>query len=435
MAVVFAAGGSVATVHLLTTLLAWFAGPVTAWYAAKRMSSVVAIAIGVVVSSHALNIGLGDTLLSEPLFTLMILLFALFIDRWGNRDSLKIAFLAGGLAAICFSLRSIGFAVWAGVLLGTLFRQSPRWPRRLVLCLATSVLPACYLVVVSLLRARPEAPSDAGYASQLFVIGTDRSKWLPLAFVQRLLRDAGEHFTNLLASLSPVHTEPGPVVLVITLMTLAVMALATVGWLRCFPGNRCVLAWTILCYLGVVFIWPHFYPRFTWPIVPLLYVFAIETLGGCVRDEESVTTSKRRLVTVCLLIGVALSAWLHNLNRPPLHRDQRAALMEAIVTATDYIRTQDNSPAPVIATLSDLETHYYLPQAKVVLMQGPFDDYVCDPAEQWKRIRENDVRWVLSGPGLTRYLEPLAKRHGDALQLVFETPDIRVWQVARTDGH
>lgn len=261
-------------VPLKLVVLAFSAGAVATaflWIRARRRAG-LALAIGLVLAAAPGILREGRWILSDVPFWCFTMVALLAFERL-RADNWKLFGVAALATLLAYFTRSAGLPLVLAALAWLGWRRM--WPQLAALGALVGV-PA----LLWLLRARAHGP--AGYVSEFWYV----DPYLPMLgtigpgdLFQRMLDNTVKyvsvHMPILLAG------SAGALVLA---ASLAIAALALVGWLRRVRRAR-VADLFLPAYMGLILVWPAVWSgeRFLLPVLPLLLFHAGEALVWLVR--------------------------------------------------------------------------------------------------------------------------------------------------------
>lgn len=389
----FLAGGNISTAHLLNFAFVC-CGVVLAylvWW--DRFGCLPAAMAAVMFAAHRTTIGLGDGLCSEPSFFVALAATVLLVERKRHQlDQPRYALLAGFLAVLCRAVRTVGVAVWGGLVLYYLFLPGMRLRRKL-LCLVLVSLPVvAFELGLTGTHGRASLLTGGGYVGQLREsLNLEGNSPHSMSVVLSALGNhVASHARNLASEMIPLAPEywiPSP------LWKLAGIAVALLGlWAIVLSvwQRRCATAWIVSSYLLVIFCWYHHALRFFWPVVPLLWLYAASNAASVVRriPSRAVVPVRCAISVACVVLVVVCcgtQTW-----RPRLGRENAKRELAAYDAALDYIEKQQRDGVITVASVSHYRVYLLRPEWRVVAL--PHRD---DPRLQAELVEDHEIQWFV----------------------------------------
>ena len=249
---------------MLNILLAALAAGLITWHASRAellgpgvpawLAAAVVVAAGVALPMLTILC----VLLSEPLFSVLVVVAVILADRPPVRWSAdRGALLAGVAAALALLTRSVGVAVGAGSVLYLVLVRGAPW-RRTALA-GGPVVAAALAWGLWLVRHRggidPDmAASYGSYFEPLKQAGL-RAFWPSL---RDLPRPLGDLTLSWLPGPPGLHYLLGGAALAVLLYGLVLLS------------RRSSIGLTLLCYFAILSVWPFPVDRFLWVVLPWL---------------------------------------------------------------------------------------------------------------------------------------------------------------------
>jgi 4-amino-4-deoxy-L-arabinose transferase-like glycosyltransferase len=376
--------------HLVSSALAVLVGALTYWLLRRYTSQVVALTLGLLVSTNPLLVSYADRLLSEPAFMVAYLVGLLLAVQEEGRLRRNYGRLAAvGLPVVIItSLRTVGaiFVIAALLALFDAFVRSKEtiFSRSFLggaLLLAAPVL--AFLAITSLASPAQGVNADSGYYNQFLHSRTGTNSQGELRGLwERTEQDFLQHgadyvgvFQELRASSLLPGFKAAQVIDNVVWYLLAFLALTGLAWR--FYRHRGLVEWFTLLYLLAFFIWPYFSNRFFLPILPLLLWFATWPL---LRLAAQRTTWKGILLSVGLVL--LLGSWVQSLSQATAGREPHAETMESLQSAAAYLRNTV-AESDIIGTAYSFELYYFAPG--LTMVQVPADPDSAKEALMSKR--------------------------------------------------
>ena len=277
-------------------LLGVFAGLTVGQLGARVLGRPWAGALLVVIAATALPLVTVTTVLfAEPLFLTLAAAACWSAEaacRSDGRRALLVAAAAGLLAGASALTRSIGLALVVGVVVSLLLARRTR--AAIVAGVVAVVMLAPWSLWVAAHHHELDGAIASGYGTYGDLLRQSGWGWLSPA----TLADVGGPL--LTVALPPVPYLRG-------LLALPAGALLITGMVR-LVREIPTLGWTLVCYLGIVLVWPYGPDRFLWAAVPWLAVaFALGVEAAWRRSAEATAAAGkvRRVATVAGIVGVA----------------------------------------------------------------------------------------------------------------------------------
>jgi hypothetical protein len=457
-------GGSFAPAHVLTSLLAWFIGPLTYLYFRKRVSPWAALCIGLLSSTHWLNVWLGDTLFSEPAFIAAWWCALLLSDFRHPRGEWLKAVLVGGAVTIAMAFRTAGLALWAGFLLHALTRKrtSPRelavasapwsgltndttgrskselseislpfrrWKNIVLEITSLSCIPLLYSITLNFANPHMAIRPDKGYGRQFFTVRTDAKQSRLTGLVSRTVSDFPRHLSTLRDCILPRRWRRSKL---LVYMLLFGFTLSAAGLFEGLKRRRDPHPWVTACYMVLIFLWPYFYARFFLPLFPLFLFYGTSLLLQVRRSDAHGSLCwltrlwsllQRWFVPVFLaaLLGASALSIAGAVKHPHYMRELRSARFEALRSAVSIAAERGGS----IATISMFKVYYFHKKSDICkLMYSP------NPEEHLVRIRRARATWLLIERELESYYDRLLKSNPDDFRLIFNRNGVRLYSIS-----
>jgi hypothetical protein len=316
-----------ARAHVVTALLLAACLPLLYFLATRwlgeRWGALAALACAALLPTMWIHV---KGMLSEPLFSLLLLATLLAADR---DDRAKPWLLAVLLAALALT-RSVGVVVAAGYAAWALARSGVPLRERIREVLPALAAPLVYLGWVLI---RPAADINEGVVSdyaQRFGSVDGLAAFLGMS----LVRQALAIFDAWNGALLLFWVQGQPVRLA---LACAVGILALVGMGRRLAAGR-PDPWMVGAYLIMYLLWPFYdqMTRFLFPVVPVLVLYAFWTAGTALRALGRPALLGHGLVAL-LLVSLALPAIGF------IRQRAQAGGPEALIT--DWYRTPDLTEA------------------------------------------------------------------------------------------
>jgi len=316
-----------ALAHAVTALLLAACLPLTYVVGTRWLGSrwAAAAATGVIATLPSLWINVKG-ILSEPLFTLLLLAAFLILEGEGNSARRRWG-LAAVLAALALT-RTVGLVVVAAYGLWAVTRPGQR-PAQLVKAALPALVAAAAYGLWLLLR--PAGTADdylriVGEQSRSIFSGDSVFTGFALGLL-RQGRSIGEAWAGSLL-IFWVEGRPARLVLAGAVGLLALAGLA----MRFLAGKPD--AWMAAAYLATFLLWPFYdqMTRFLFPLLPVLVLYAFWSCTEAARRLRKPAAAAHTVLALLLLsLSVPALAFIH----------QRARATERYVQMTDWYRTPD----------------------------------------------------------------------------------------------
>ena len=408
-------------IHAMTTVLAWLTGPLVYIYLRKRTEAILALAIGIFFSSHFLTITLGDTILSEPIFAAAFLLCLILLHLSMN-STWYVWILSGIFITLCMSFRTIGISLWVGAFFYLSINSKSNLRIKLLHIFCLSIIPLLYLLFLNLFYPQMGIRPDAGYGRQLLNVGITNSNGLAFETIKRTLIDIPAHTRDLIKAIIPISVGLGSKTGRLCLFTaLGLIILAMIGWAKKIWRNPSPTEYSFACYIGICYLWPYTgYPRFYWPVVPLIVFYAITSFTETKFYKKWFIFSNVFLVIIIII--TTMISFTKNLNIDSSRRLRKIEHNNAIEEAVAQSRIL--SSTPIIATISYYKLMYYFPNLKVCRL-----NYTNNKESHQKRISKCQATFLLSERDHKRYFDSLLKASNSSYQLVFNKAGVYLWRI------
>lgn len=246
----------------------------TQLWARRRMGSLAATAVALLVALSSAVIYYSHWILSDPLFVAFTLLSLWALERTAEPESGSSggpAWLALGVTAavLAYLTRSAGLPLLVAILAWLALRR--RWR-----ALAASVVGIGVPALLWWLRSRSVA--HTGYGSEFWLVDPYTPD-LGRVGIGGLLGRLGTNLVGYVGTHVPggiVGTRGGAV----TLLGVVLVALAAVGWARAARGRFGATEIFVPLYAGLILLWPVVWSgdRFALPLFPFLFGYAALSL-------------------------------------------------------------------------------------------------------------------------------------------------------------
>jgi hypothetical protein len=263
--------------------------------------------------------------------------------------------------------------------------------------------------------------ADAGYGIHFFRTGLTSSNEMVVGIIKRTVKDMPLHTRDLIQAMIPTNVS-GPRVRRFGLFTASgLLILALLGWVRRIRRTPTPMEYTFACYLGICYLWPYTgYPRFYWPVVPLIVFYAITNLTEMKFYKKRAVFST--IVLGSIIIMAAMVSLSKNLSVPLTYRLERAehemAIKEAVIEATRL------SATPIIATMSYFKVMYYFPDIRICRLR-----HTTNQESHQRRINKCGATFLLLAKILPDYYNSLLIHANSEYQLVFRKAGVYLWHI------
>lgn len=304
------------------------------------------------VCAHVLV--LGVTVMSEPLFLVLLLASLLCAERAVDEPSRRNVLTATLVAALLAYVRTLGMLVIPALVLVLLVRR--RWRAAF-----TAAAVAALVMLPWQLWVRAHANEVPGvfsgkygdYAGWLVeAVGTGGAGFVAATVTQNL---------RSLASLGVDYSSTGSLHPAVQHIALGAMVLLLVAGSIRLAARAPVAASFLMSYLGVVLIWPFYPARFLaaiWPLVGMAFVLGALWLltARTASSSPRIPGAVRALPTALLLIGYLAFNWA-----PDKEKEWDAFQRGPTARATPAVEwvAKHTPPNAVIATDDDALVHLY----------------------------------------------------------------------------
>jgi hypothetical protein len=307
---------------------------------------------------------LSTAVMSEPLFLAMLLPTLLVAERAARDGGARWTAAAGLMLAACILVRSIGIAGFGAFAVVLATRR--RW-RELGLALVTTAAAVAPWLVWKRLH---ETPLPMAWAGMYGDYGAWLSEGVSSHGVTLLLRVALQNARDVVEAFAAYWSAgPGGVFRTsLAVMLLIVMCVGlAISWRRA-P----VIAWTLVCYMAIVLVWPFHPQRFVWGIgavwIPLCCAGAWRIWQSirvrvASKPKRAVAAAALTALALGLPIGSILAVRTRAWNRVP------RSGAETLVPLLQWI-VRNTPPDAVIA--ADAETVIYLYTGRRAIPFVPF---------------------------------------------------------------
>jgi len=410
--------------HVLTSLLAWLTGPLVYIYLRSLIKPVLALAIGGLTSVHFLTVCLGDTLMSEPIFGVTWFACLFWLRRptglhWCGW------LIAGTIIALCMSFRTIGISLWIGTICYLVFNSKNKLRTKLLYMGCLTIVPILCLAFLNSAQPTMGIRPDMGYGGQFFGCRIVDSHRPLTGIILRTVKDVPAHTRDLMEAIIPikiVHTSQIVRLIWITIVGL-IMALALLGWVKRISQNPTPLEYALACYLGICYLWPYInYPRFFWPVVPLIWYYACTSLTEQIIKQRSDLTIA--IIAFVIIIAILIS-FSTNLAITTSHRlfvvEHEMALKDAVVEAKKI----SNDP---IATISYFKISYHFPNVSLCPLT-----YSTKKEHHQDRIQKCKAGFLLVEPQHQLYFNSLLNKEKSRYELIFQRFNVKLWKIKKVE--
>jgi hypothetical protein len=280
-------GMNIAASVTALALAAVLAGRITPWLGVATLA---------VLAPNPALVDAAGRAMSEPVFTALVL--ATLVTLAGGAHTTRRFAIAGACAIAAALTRSIGVALIAAVVLDALLNA--RWRAAAALSVAATVTVGVWLGWT--LRAPDAAPGTSYVADAVFVPtasipgdanedgsavsssapataprSTSAPAPAPPTFAALLLQRASHNVPGYLTGVIPVLlAQPSipdtPVDNVLGLVALLALGAAGTAWLL---RNQRAMLLTLVCYAGILTVWPYLVARFLVPVLPLIVLLLL----------------------------------------------------------------------------------------------------------------------------------------------------------------
>lgn len=378
---------------------------------------------------------LSTAVMSEPLFLAMLLPTLLVAERAAHDGGARSTAAAALMLAACILVRSIGIAGFGAFAVVLATRR--RW-RELGLALVTTAAAVAPWLVWKRLH---ETPLPMAWAGMYGDYGAWLSEGVSSHGVTLLLRVALQNARDVVEAFAAYWSAgPGGVFRTsLAVMLLIVMCVGlAISWRRA-P----VIAWTLVCYMAIVLVWPFHPQRFVWGIgavwIPLCCagawrIWQSVRVRVASKPKRAIAAAALTALALGLPIGSILAVRTRAWNRVP------RSGAETLVPLLQWI-VRNTPPDAVIA--ADAETVIYLYTGRRAIPFVPFkaadrvglmtaDEAYAGLAEM---LRLYHPRWVLAlGVPTLRVALHFTTHEGAPLRMtvvpkfgaVFETREVPV---------
>ena len=209
------------------------------------------------------------------------------------------------------------------------------------------------------------------------------------------------------------------------LLSLAIMGLATVGYLWHLFRRPQLAECYLLAYAGVLLIFNWYDIRYIVPVLPLLFYY----LGWSISRLAGLVTKLPVAATVLLLLilvntGISIAAPPAKKLRSPDYQGPAGELYDA----TQWIKQNDPN-AVVMCRYANMAWFWTRMKVEGVPL-------IADPAAMWQHLQTAGVTIVIVDPddfsGVTgKYLEPALATHAEQTELLKTCGQIRVFRIRR----
>ena len=444
MAILFCASGwKPIAAHVLTSVLCWALGPLVYLYARRRTNPWIALALGVYFGAHFLTVRFGDQICSDPAFGVALWSLLLLAGSKRPANSFLRGLLLGALAAALTSLRTVGLAVWAGLLAGAVVRrmeapageESPGeakatgWKTRCAELAGLAAPMAAYLLMLSAWSPAASVRTGSGYGSQFFTMRIEPGQGLLPGIISRTLGDAYYHLRDARVAMLPADVGNSLPALVPKVLVICVLLLAAAGCFRQMLRRREVYPWITASYLSLCFIWPYFSARFIWPVVPLLVLHAASLLFPERSESEAGTEPAGRLIHLrkwgsvslaAVLAAAAVSALTASWLNPRPQREEITAQRNAFRDAVGVISLGGGT----VATIDTWGVYYYRREVPVCPLS-----WIAGPEQQLSRMRQSRAAWLLGAEYTSAHTDQLVARHPEMFEPVLIRKEVSLYRV------
>ena len=312
-----------------------------------------AVALAGTVSVPALMFGVF--VLSEPMFTALLIPTLMLAERAAERGTWRDAMLAGLAGGSLAMVRTVGMFVVPALVLSLLIRR--RWLSALATATACAVFIVPWTLWVGAHGGEVPGVLLGKYGPyDTWLTDAIRAHGLPFvwAVVTRNVRAIYDTTGAMFAG-----GESSPAALRF-LAAFAATALLLAGIWR-LTRRAPVTAWFLAAYMALVIIWPFEPTRFVWALLPLLgatIALGISTMAKLEPTRASLRVARRAALGACALLCVGFAAY--NVAGVRMQwRDAVPRMTSARATpVVEWVRAS-TSPADVIAMEDDALIYLY----------------------------------------------------------------------------
>jgi len=245
-------------------------------FARRALDPGWAVCLGIVASVSIPTLVLGNMLLSEPLFLLVVIGLLISIESFAEQPGTRRrALLVGAGIAVCALVRSNGIVLLPATLIALGLRR--RWRDAGLVAFATVVVMLPWQFLLATHTGVLPLPLRGDYESS-------SSWWMrglhadgPGMLLTTLGKTIPEAIGMLAVLFSPVGGQPWHAVTIVALLALTIAGIA--GTWRRIPVTLLFLAG----YLTIVVIWPFPPARFIWAVWPLLLLVIVAGANSTAR--------------------------------------------------------------------------------------------------------------------------------------------------------
>ncbi|MBV6520740.1 MAG: hypothetical protein MNPFHGCM_00858 [Gemmatimonadaceae bacterium] len=312
---------------------------------------------------------LSVMVLSEPLFLVALIPTVIAAERAARSGRVREAAIAGAAAGILSLIRSLGLLVAPATVLVLLYRR--RWAAAGAVVLGAAILVSPWQLWV--IQHAHEVPdiylgkygSYFGWWTQ--AIGAEGVGWVGHVAIHNLRMIAAQGWAT-------TSTEGFPLLVRLS-ATVSLTAFFLGGLLR-LRRRLPVTALFVVCYLGMVVVWPFAPARFTWgiwPLVGLCYACAVQWVGERWTNAAPERNARRAWPAVSGVAAVALLVGYASYNAKAVSRGWWTTLQrdvaERALPIAEWV-LENTKPADILATDDDILISLYTGRRTVPT--GPF---------------------------------------------------------------
>ena len=379
--------GDFRAMHRTSAALVWLGGVLTVAYAATFIPALPAIAVGLLFVTHGMSLQLGGRLMSEPLFVVFLVATLLYLRVWYSPHRRPCLLLMGLLSAACMSVRTIGVVVWVAAVANEFISGRDGSRKIIHQALMISAIPLTYVVCLTVLQPEAAVDTDNRYVHDFIRNRIDVGGATLGSLLQRTLSDLNLHARDLLTAINPVAGLGPRWNMVETIGSISVLVLAGCGIILRRRETNFLLCSVPALYLGVHFLWPYFYPRFFWPLLPLIYTFAVIGADDIRRAALPAISSNMLYLLISLAAGVIAA---YNLSGTDTYRGGAAARDEAFRDGLNRSLITQAPDASQVATISVFKLKYFAPYVEIIPLP-----YRAEAEDYWRIITSRHAGWLL----------------------------------------
>jgi hypothetical protein len=272
-------------------------------WAERRLGAARAVGVALALALSSSVVYYSHWVLSDPTFLAFTMVSLWALDRADEQDA-RIGWLAVGAAAagLAYFTRSAGLPLMVALAGWLALRR--RWRALVVVAIGLGV-------PVFLWWLRAHLVGKIEYASEFWMVDPYNPSLGHLGLGGLIARVVGNAKGYVGTYLPGGIVGRGGGVAIVSL-GVALVGLGLVGWARRGARRIGVVELFVPLYAGVILLWPQVWSgdRFALPLLPVLFVFALEALWDGARVLGEIWATTAGVVALLLVLLPAFGSWL-----------------------------------------------------------------------------------------------------------------------------